>query len=172
MLFFALIAVIDWIRLQRLVKTAHAPPADVLSRYASLAGSYDIKRLPLLRVTEELESPALAGVLSPVILLPSWLVREPDPVKLDWSLRHELMHWKLLDPLANVVRELAQVLFYFHPVAWWVGKKWDEAVELACDRAIVTNEADSNDYAELGRLLGLCATHGARRAHESSASFQ
>lgn len=146
--YFVVLAALDRIRLRRLVAAADAPSPGLSARYASIASSLGVKRLPTLLVTDDLESPALAGVLAPVILVPSWVLREQDSAKLDWSLRHELMHWKLLDPLANVVRELAQILFYFHPAAWWVGKKWEEAVELACDRAIVNNEADSQNYAE------------------------
>ena len=63
-------------------------------------------------------------------------------------LKHELMHFKQLDHLANFLRELAQSVFFFHPAAWWVGRKWEEATELACDRAIIASHDESHDYAE------------------------
>ncbi|GAG42737.1 unnamed protein product, partial [marine sediment metagenome] len=66
----------------------------------------------------DLESPALAGVLRPRVLVPSWLMRECDGLELEWALRHELMHWRLRDPVANAVRQLAELLFYFHPLTW------------------------------------------------------
>ena len=94
------------------------------------------------------------GTFFNTILIPAWLTENARDGKLDWALRHELMHWKLRDPLAGLVRELALILFYFHPVAWWAGRQWKAAVEQACDRAIVTCDADSLDYAEqLYRIL-------------------
>src|SRR5436190_3792348 len=145
---FACLAFVDRYRLRQLVASARAPGDALIARYSAMASSLGIRRIPRLVVTDDLESPALAGVFSPVVLIPAWLTRENASAKLAWALKHELMHWKLLDPLANFVRELAQILFYFHPAVWWVGRKWEEAAELACDRAIVASEADSHDYAE------------------------
>ncbi len=58
------------------------------------------------------------------------------------------MHWKWLDPLVILVRDVAAILFHFHPVAWWAGKRQTEAMELACDRALLVNDSDASNYAE------------------------
>ena len=71
-----------------------------------------------------------------------------DAKRLSWSLRHELTHWKARDPWANALRRLFQILFFFHPAAWWAGKQWKEAMELACDRALVRSEHDVTEYVE------------------------
>ncbi len=165
-----LLGVIDRWRLRRLVAKAHEPGAALSSRYASIASNYKSRRRPRLFETDDLESPALIGTIVPVILIPAWLARDPNPAKVDWALRHELMHWRLCDPIAGLVRQLAQVLFYFHPVAWWAGRKWEEATELACDRAIVTSFEDSRDYAE--QLYGmLVQIRDRRRMPVSSGLF-
>ena len=46
------------------------------------------------------------------------------------------------------MRELAEILFFFHPATWWAGRNMEEAMEIACDRAAVTTEADAADYAD------------------------
>jgi len=99
-------------------------------------------------VTDELDSPAMIGLLRPVILVPSWMAVEGDGSKLDWSLRHELTHCKRLDPAAILVRDLATILFYFHPAAWWAARRQTEAMEFACDRALINNDSDARHYAE------------------------
>ena len=80
----------------------------------------------------------------------------------DWMLRHELMHYRLNDPVALAVRRLAEVLFFFHPAVWWAGRRWEESMELACDRALVESESDARAYAEgLYRVLAAQGTaHG------------
>jgi beta-lactamase regulating signal transducer with metallopeptidase domain len=144
----------DRVRLRRLVRGARRPDPALSDRYCAIVGQLGI-RWPLeLRTTDAIEGPALVGSVFNTVLIPAWLADESNGPKLDWALRHELMHWKLRDPWASLVRELAQILFYFHPVAWWAGRQWKAAAERACDRAIVTNDADSLDYAEqLYRIL-------------------
>jgi beta-lactamase regulating signal transducer with metallopeptidase domain len=169
-LFFASRAVVDRCRLGQLLLSGRGPCDQLLSRYAAIAAGLGLKRVPRLVITDEIESPALAGLGVSIILVPSWLARDPQSPKMAWALKHELMHWKLLDPLASVVRELAQALFYFHPAAWWAGRKWEEAAELACDRAIVASDADSTDYAEqLYQMLVIVRDH--RRLRLSTGLF-
>ncbi len=122
-----------------------------------------LKRPAALWITDEMESPALVGSIFSTIVIPGWLADDANEAKLDWALRHELMHFRLRDPWAALVRELSQMLFYFHPVAWWAGAKWKTATEKACDRAIVADEAAARDYAEqLYRIL--VGIHGRRQA--------
>ena len=107
------------LRLHGIVRAARAPNASLRACCRTIASELGLKRSPRLLVTEELDSPAMIGLLRPVILGPSWMAVEGDGPKLDWSLRHELTHCKWLDPAAILVRDLAAILFYFHPAAWW-----------------------------------------------------
>jgi beta-lactamase regulating signal transducer with metallopeptidase domain len=136
------------IRLWQIVRAAERPPAWVLARYRAIASEWRLRRIPRLLVTDVLDSPAITGLLRPVVLVPSWLAGSADDRKLAWSLRHELTHWKWLDPVAVLVRDAVAVLFYFHPVAWWAAKRQAEAMELACDRAMLRSESDAANYAE------------------------
>ena len=64
------------------------------------------------------------------------------------GIRHELTHWKWLDPMAVLVRDAVRILYYFHPAAWFAGKRLVEALECACDRAMLENSKDAEAYAE------------------------
>jgi beta-lactamase regulating signal transducer with metallopeptidase domain/5-hydroxyisourate hydrolase-like protein (transthyretin family) len=154
---FAGLSLLDRVRVLRLVRGAQLPEASLSARYHAVASQLGLKRPVRLRITTALEGPALVGSVFPTILIPAWLADDSNHARLDWALRHELMHWKLLDPFASLVRELAQILFYFHPAAWWAGRQWEISAERACDRAIVTNDLDSHDYAEqlYGILVGM-----------------
>lgn len=158
---FVAIAVWDRFRLRGIVKAAYPAPPSLQARLEAAASRLGIRRPPALLVTETLESPALAGTVTPVILLPSWLVEEGTSRQIDWALGHELVHQKMLDPLASAVRSLLRILFFFHPLAWWVGNRWEEAAERACDRALVSSREEAACYAE--RLYEMLAKAAARR---------
>jgi beta-lactamase regulating signal transducer with metallopeptidase domain len=145
------LSIADRLRIRRLVAAAAAPGPEIESMYreAGLAGGGGHnRRLPRLLISDRLESPAMAGTLFPVIFLPAWMTRRPDRERIVWSLRHELTHWRRRDHLAGFVGEVARVLFFFHPLVWWIGRKWKVATEIACDEAMVATRSDARRYAE------------------------
>ena len=155
-------AAVDRLRLLRLLSSAEPAPPEFRHRLMATARRLGAHGdLPVLLLTRSLESPALAGSWRPAILIPAWLAEEGSPEQLDWALGHELTHWKAKDHLSGIVRQLFQTVFFFHPVAWWVGRQWEEAVELACDRALVSNEEEAASYAE--RLYEMLARARGRR---------
>ena len=141
------------LRLHRFIRAANPAPRPAASLYRTLATQLDLRCAPRLLVTDSLESPAIIGLLRPTILLPAWLVTEGDARKLDWAMRHELTHWRWLDPLTVFIRDVVTILFWFHPAVWWAGRRLIEAMELACDRAMVRTVSDAADYAE--QLFGI-----------------
>jgi len=136
------------IQLFRIKRSASRPSAAVVASYRQHAAQLGLRRLPALLVNDGLESPALVGLFKPAVLIPAWLAADPTDPKFDWAIRHELTHWKWLDPLAIAIRDLVRILFYFHPAAWWAGKKLVEAIELACDRAMLRDSSEATVYAE------------------------
>lgn len=161
-----LAAGVDRLRLRRLLRGSEPAPAALRHRLAATGRRLGLDGgLPELLVTRRLESPALAGTWRPAILIPAWLAEEGNEGNtehLDWALGHELTHWKAKDHLSGFVRQLFQTVFFFHPVAWWVGRRWEEAAELACDRALVSSEEEAASYAE--RLYEMLAqARGKRR---------
>lgn len=154
-------AVVGRIRLWMLVRKRATLPARLEKIYTREARALGLRVVPRLCVSDRLESPAIAGVAVPVVLFPKWLADSGDEEKLTWAARHELMHWKLGDPLAHALRLLVQIVLFFHPVAWWVGRRWEESAERACDRALVRTHSDVVQYAE--QLFAMLTLIGARR---------
>jgi beta-lactamase regulating signal transducer with metallopeptidase domain len=136
------------LRLRRIVAAAAPAPPTFCKHHEAIGHELRLARLPRLRVTGELDSPALLGVIRPIVLLPRWLVERGWSASARYALRHELAHQKWRDPLAIAVRDLATTLFHFHPAAWWAARRHLEAVELACDRASLRDAAEAPDYAE------------------------
>ncbi len=140
---------------------AHPAEAEPLrAESASVARSLGLRHAPPVYLSDELESPALAGCLSPVVLLPAWM-GQADQEMVRWALRHELVHYKHGDPWFLGLRQLACVAFFFHPLVWWAGRRWEEAAELACDRALLGGAGDARAYAK--KLYGMLEHAVARR---------
>ena len=138
----------SFVQLRRVVAAGSVPNELVGQVYRSMAQRLGIRRLPRLVLTEAMDSPAMAGLFRPVILMPTWLADRGAHREYVWSLRHELMHWRWLDPLSIAIRDLAAILFAFHPVIWWAARRQTEAIELACDQAVLQCHDDATDYAE------------------------
>ena len=164
------VALVDRLRLAYVLRAATPPLGEVAASHRALARALGLRFLPRLLQTDRLDSPALVGFVRPTILLPGWLVSSGPTSELEWALRHELTHWKHRDPWANLLRQAVQAVFFFHPAAWLAGRKWEEATELACDRALVGTSEEARHYAEsLYQLLS--RLHARRRRYVPGGLF-
>lgn len=157
--FFAGRALRSTRRLEQLIATSHDPSTLVRSRVSRIARELGLHTVPEVRAIHGVQVPAIVGTINPIILLPEWMLEGKHGQLLDWSLRHELTHWRFGDTLANGLRQLAHAVFSIHPAVRWAGRKWQQTAELACDRALVGNSADGRPHAEALYQLLARATH-------------
>jgi beta-lactamase regulating signal transducer with metallopeptidase domain len=130
-------------RLRALVKRSRAASPRIVDACARL-GETDVE----IRISDALDGPAIGGAFRPVILIPAWMDARADDAQLAWTLRHELRHAGARDTLALSLRELALIAMWFHPLVWLAAAKWEVATERACDRDVVSSDADAVDYAD------------------------
>lgn len=112
-----------------------------------------------VRATDEVDAPAVTGVLSPVVLVPR--------AALGWSaerwravLLHELAHVRQQDCLAHMIGQVACAWSWFDPLAWVVAHRLRTERELAADERALATGTRATDYA--GHLLAIAASAGAR----------
>ena len=67
---------------------------------------------------------------------------------------HELWHVRRRDNLAAVTHMVVEAIFWFHPLAWWLGSRLVEERERACDEAVLELGSDRHIYAE--GILKIC----------------
>ena len=140
------------LRLRRQLKRAR-PCADLRANeeYAALGRHLGLSTLPTLRVSDEIDSPMLAGPWRPVLLLPAAGLARMRGDDLRMALHHELAHLQRRDLWWAWMPALAQHLFFFHPVAHLAAREYGLAREVACDAAVLADERHApHDY---GRLL-------------------
>lgn len=97
-----------------------------------------IKKNPGLKLTEELKTPALFGILKPVVLLPTDLLHKIDLQQLKHILLHEFSHYKRKDFFLNGLILCLKAVHWFNPVIWYGFAKMRQDCELACDARVLS----------------------------------
>ncbi len=90
----------------------------------------------------------------PVLLLPEGIEERLDVGQLDAILAHELCHVRRRDNLTAAIQMVAQSVFWFHPLVWWVGERLIEERERACDEEVLRRGGSPRVYAEA--ILNVC----------------
>ena len=102
--------------------------------------------------TAFLKSPMIIGFVQPCIYLPIHLISAYNEVDLKYMLLHELQHYRHHDALANVLMNLAGVVYWFHPLVWFSLKEMRNDREIACDTSVL-EMLDEGAYADYGNTL-------------------
>jgi beta-lactamase regulating signal transducer with metallopeptidase domain len=109
--------------------------------------------MPVLAAPSLVE-PGLLGLWRPVLLIPETLPERLSQAEIDALLAHEACHLRRRDNLAAALHMLVEALFWFHPLAWWIGARLIEERERACDEAVVRAGHDRAAYAR--SLVEIC----------------
>jgi TonB family protein len=99
-----------------------------------------------VRASEEIQSPVLAGLFSPVILLPDEARSWPEE-KRAAVLEHECAHVARLDHWWHLAVEAVRCLYWVNPLVWVAASRVMVERERACDDLVLTRGIDAHDYA-------------------------
>lgn len=127
-------AIIGHIRFSRYLRRWGTPIAerrvwDVLNDWKAALG---LRTAPWLLTCPGLDTPMLAGIFRPRLLLPS----EPmDNTRLRHALLHELTHYKRHDIAFKTMVLWVCALHWFNPAVWLMRRAVERDLELACDDA-------------------------------------
>lgn len=102
--------------------------------------------------TAYLKSPVIVGFWKPCIYLPIHLISDDNETDIRYMLLHELLHYKHKDWIANALMNLAGIVYWFHPLVWYVLKEMRIDREIACDTSVL-KLLKSEDYVSYGNTL-------------------
>ena len=114
-----------------------------------------------LKVLDEPVSPALCGLLHPVILLPRSVAEQLTPPSLRVVLAHELVHLRRRDVWVNCFQAVLQCLYWWHPLVWFANRRLRQAREEAVDDTVLL--ALGNDVGQYAPTLLEVAKLSVRR---------
>lgn len=150
---------------KRIRKTAHeVQDKELLMLYTQEKERLGIQRkIPILQSCE-VDSPMMAGILHPRLLLPDTEVAASD-IRL--ILRHELTHYRHGDLYCKLLFMLAKCVHWFNPIIHMLAWQGAQDLEIACDQAVIQG-LDT----EVRRQYGQCIlNHAAGRIGHHQYTF-
>jgi bla regulator protein blaR1 len=137
--------------LHRAVPVKGGREFELLRRLETLARVR--RHIPMLRSVDMME-PGIFGIVHPLMLWPDRLSERLENEHIEGILAHELVHVRRHDNLTAAIHMLVEVVFWFHPMVWWIESRMLQERERACDEAVVQLAGRPEVYAE--GLLKAC----------------
>lgn len=137
---FLLIAGFSFFRTLRRFHRSRLPlSAEWTTQIAQLAREIGLPRAPRVWISSAVTSPAVTGVLRPVLLLPAGFEQDFTPGEARLILQHELTHLKRHDLPLNALLCVMMALHWFNPLLWLAFLKVRADREAACDAQVLEN---------------------------------
>lgn len=97
-------------------------------------------------VSDEVETPCLAGLFSPVIYVTKEVTE--NAVLLRHTVTHEMMHYKQGDSLWSILRCMCLAIHWYNPLVWWAAILSKKDAEFSCDEATIKllGEKERKEY--------------------------
>ena len=111
-----------------------------------------IKRHIKIRMSPDIQSPLLVGVLFPVIYIPC---REIPDENMRMVFLHELTHYKRKDLIIKWLSLFVNAVHWFNPLAYLLCSNLSEACEVSCDMAVTKNMSDTEQKIYMKTILDL-----------------
>ncbi|MBQ2968579.1 MAG: M56 family metallopeptidase [Clostridia bacterium] len=111
-----------------------------------------IKRNISLRMSPDVRSPMLVGVLFPVVYVPC---RNISDESLRMIFLHELTHYKRKDLFFKWLSLFANAIHWFNPLSYLLCANISEACEIACDMAVTKKMSEAEQKVYMKTILTL-----------------
>jgi uncharacterized protein (TIGR03435 family) len=136
----------SWIHARGITRTATAGDEGTSVAVARIRERLAISRQVRVAVSSRVEGPSVIGWLRPIILLPM-AAMGLTPQQTEAVLAHELAHVRRHDYVINMLQVLAEALFFYHPVVWWISRCIRLEREVCCDAIAIGAAGDAIGYA-------------------------
>jgi len=108
----------------------------------------DVPAAVEVRYAPGLLEPGVVGLWRTTLLLPAGITEYLTQAQLDAVLAHELCHVRRRDNLWASIHMVVEMIFWFHPLVWWIGARLLEERERACDEEVLSLGGEPRVYAE------------------------
>ena len=146
------LALCNLIRLRAMIRASQPAGDDLNTALRQACEFVGIKRTPQIRISEHAASPALAGLIRPVILFPAEHAGELSGEQLQHVLLHELGHFRRRDLWTQHLLLLLQGVHWFNPAVWFAFHRLRIEMERATDQWVL-NRLESEEATNYGLTL-------------------
>ncbi len=154
-----------WIIAERLRRRQVQPaPHHWQQAFDRLRARLRVSRPVELLISGMVQTPAVVGLLRPVVLVPLGALAGMPAEQMEALLLHELAHIRRYDYLVNALQSMVEALLFYHPAVWWVSGHMRSEREMCCDDAAVAITGDA-----LGFARALAQVGAAEHTHHQSA---
>jgi bla regulator protein blaR1 len=147
-----LVGVVCWRRWRRVrtivrggVPVNHGREFEVLRRLERRGG---VERPIALVTSDERLEPGVFGIFRPVLLWPRLISDHLVDSHVETVVAHEVCHVRRRDNLFAALHMAVEIVFWFHPLVWWLGGRLVEERERACDEDVIRLGGEPEAYAE------------------------
>lgn len=135
-------------KLKAIRARAVSPSPELQMEIEKARKAAGLSKTPLVWLSREVESPAVSGLLRPLLLLPAEFPATFTATESRLILLHEFSHIKRHDLAQNWLLFALQALHWFNPVIWFAFARVRLDRETACDARVLALESDDRrtDY--------------------------
>jgi beta-lactamase regulating signal transducer with metallopeptidase domain len=139
--------------LWRFKRTRLPVGAALVGELALLVRQMGLHRAPRVWLSPLIQSPAVTGLLRPILLLPAHFQETLTPEETALVLKHELTHIKRGDLVINALLCVLLALHWFNPLLWLAFFKARLDRESACDAQVLASGSQTQRVAYGHTLL-------------------
>jgi beta-lactamase regulating signal transducer with metallopeptidase domain len=103
-----------------------------------LIQKFNFKQNILFKESGLLDIPSVIGYFKPMVLLPVSLISGIPENQLEIIIAHELAHIRRHDYLLQFIQGIIELIFFYHPIVWWLSSVVNTERENICDDLAVT----------------------------------
>lgn len=131
---------------RRLARRAVPAAEDLREELAASASTLGLPRMTRLLVSDAVSVAVVFGYRRSVVLLAPDAAQWPAGRRTAF-LTHELAHVQRWDCLVQFLAQAARVIYWPHPLAWWLVARLGAEAERACDDLVLRAGVPPDDYA-------------------------
>ncbi len=108
----------------------------------------DLNRPVQIYESTQIDIPITIGNLKPIILLPLGIISGLPQDQIEAIISHELAHIKRYDFLINLIQIFIEMIFFYHPLVWWLSALIKTERENCCDDIAIETCGDAVSYSK------------------------
>jgi bla regulator protein blaR1 len=140
--------VTGWSRMAQLRKQeTRALPPEMTGLIMVIAQRAGLNRMVPVYQSARVNVPLVTGLFKPVVLLPLAMLSSLDVRQVETIILHEFRHIAFKDHYINILLNLVEIIFFYHPAAWWICREIRLEREIRIDEWIVKTTGDPVVYA-------------------------